>query len=208
MSISHSVPVHAAPAAAEIPPFVDVPSTLADVTADGVSAPAELVPGLEAVVARAQDEGITLNIVVLDEPARLDSYLRDLATEVGAADGGTVLVLGPGQVGTFSDSIDRVTLEAGQDSAYTSDPVLSANQFLDVVVAPGPSWTGLTLALVAVVALVLGATGWANARRWQAQQGMPERNADTLGLAAPNTAVSDPVDSRHVTATDAVQAKK
>lgn len=165
MSLSHAVPVHAAPAAAEIPPFVDVPSTLADVTADGVAAPSELVPGLEAVVARARDEGVDLHIVVLDQPARLDSHLRDLATEVGAADGGTVLVLGPGQVGSFSDSIDRVTLEAGQDSAYTADPVVSADQFLDVVTAPGPSWTGLTLALVAVVALVLGGTWWANVRR-------------------------------------------
>lgn len=205
MSLSHSVPVHAAPVAAEIPPFVDVPSTLADVADDGVSAPAELVPGLEAVVARAQDEGITLNVVVLEEPARLDSHLRDLATEVGAADGGTVLVLGPGQVGTFSDSIDRVTLEAGQDSAYTSDPVLSANQFLDVVVAPGPSWTGLTLALVALVALVLGATGWANARRFRARQDGSPQDADMPG-AAGTTAVSDTADSRHVTTTDAVRA--
>ncbi len=201
MSFSHSVPVHAAPAAAEIPSFVDVPSTLADVAADGVSAPAALVPGLEAVVARAQDEGIALNVVVLEETAPLDSYLRDLATEVGAADGGTVLVLGPGQVGTFSDSIDRVTLEAGQDSAYTADPVQSANQFLDVVLAPGPSWTGLTLALVAVVALVLGATGWANARRWQARQHGSVRSAATPEADAPDAA-----GSRHVTTTDAVRA--
>lgn len=204
MSLSHSVPVHAAPAAAEIPPFVDVPSTLADVADDGVSAPAELVPGLEAVVARAQDEGIALNVVVLEEPARLDSNLRDLATEVGATDGGTVLVLGPGQVGTFSDSIDRVTLEAGQDSAYTSDPVLSANQFLDVVVAPGPSWTGLTLALVGLVALVLGATGWVNARRFRARRDDTAQEADTP-LAAASTTPSDTADSRRVTTTDTVR---
>ncbi|MGB3769825.1 MAG: DUF6676 family protein [Rhodococcus sp. (in: high G+C Gram-positive bacteria)] len=158
-------PFAASPVSMEVPSFVDVGSTLTDVAADGVSAPSEDVSGLETVVARAQDLNIDLSIVVLSSPAQTNSQLRDLATTVGSSDGGTVLVLGPGQVGTFSDSIDRVTLEAGQDRAYTGDVVLSANNFLDVVTEPGPPWTAITIALVVLVAVVLGGTWWANVRR-------------------------------------------
>ncbi|WP_328812928.1 Rv1476 family membrane protein [Rhodococcus sp. NBC_00297] len=158
-------PLVALPMISEVPTFVDLQATLADVANDGVAAPGQDVVGLEGVVARAGEHGIDLSIVVLDAPAPLDSQLRDLATSVGATDGGTVLVIGPGQVGTFSDSIDRVTLEAGQDQAYTGNAVQSADNFLDVLVEPGPPWTGITLGLVLVVVAVLGGTWWVNERR-------------------------------------------
>lgn len=177
MSPSPSDHILSMPAPAEVPTFVDLSSTLADVADDGVAAPGKDIAGLEGVVARASEHGIDLSIVVVDEPAPLDSQLRDLATSVGATDGGTVLVLGPGQVGTFSDSIDRVTLEAGQDQAYTGDPVASANNFLDVVLEPGTPWTALTVALVLVVAAVLSGTWWANARRHDAARVTADRRA-------------------------------
>src|SRR5574340_780067 len=94
------IPAVLVPLATDVPPDVSVDKVL-------------------AVVARAQHRGIDLSIVVLDKNPNMDSQLRDLATEVGAHEGGTVLVLSPNWVGTFSDSISRVRLESAQDRTYT-----------------------------------------------------------------------------------------
>lgn len=144
------------PLAADVPPDVSVDQVIADLADDHVAAPADEVPGLVDVVARAQKQGIDLSIVVLDKNPRMDSQLRDLATEVGAQEGGTVLVLSPNWVGTFSDSLSRVTLESAQDHTYTGDPVLSANNFLDGVSEPGPPWTLMTAVLCLGVAALAG----------------------------------------------------
>lgn len=148
-----------------IPVGVDPDVIAAELGVDRVSAPRSIEPGLLAVVERARDHGIDLNVVVLDRDPIHDSQLRDLATDLGDHIGGTVLVLSPGQNGSYSDVISRVTLEAGQDRTYTGNPVTSANNFLDTLLQPGPPWTAMTISLVLLVALVLGVLYLVNARR-------------------------------------------
>lgn len=105
------------PAATDLPPGVTLETILADLVDDQLSVPenvenSELDPSeLVEQVQRAQDHGIDLSVVVVESNPYMDSQLRDLATAVGSEDGGTVLVLSPDWVGTFSDSLDRVTLE-------------------------------------------------------------------------------------------------
>ncbi len=153
------------PSATDLPPGVTVESILADLSDDRVAAPSDQVDDLVAEVERARQHGVDLSVVVIDRDPRMDSQLRDLATEVGADDGGTVLVLSPGWVGTYSDSLDRVTLEAAEDRTYTGDPVVSTKNFVDTVIAPSPPWTALTLVLVLLVAAAAGATYWVKDRR-------------------------------------------
>ncbi|WP_157083881.1 Rv1476 family membrane protein [Millisia brevis] len=148
-----------------IPVGVDPDAIAAELRLDHVSADHAIEPGLLAVVDRARESGIDLNIVVLDRDPVHDSQLRDLATDLGDHVGGTVLVLSPGQNGSYSDVISRVTLEAGQDVTYTGNPVVSANNFLDTLLQPGPPWTAMTISLLLLVAVVLGVLYWVNARR-------------------------------------------
>ncbi|WP_236077466.1 Rv1476 family membrane protein [Rhodococcus sp. P1Y] len=153
------------PFKADVPAGVDVDSIVAEVAADGVSAPASIEGDLLATVQRAQENGIDLGIVVVPDNPRHDSQLRDLATAVGAEDGGTVLVLSPGQVGSFSDTISRVTLEAGQDTTYTGNPVVAANNFVDTLVGPQAPWSLITVVLIVIVAAGAAVTAAAKVRR-------------------------------------------
>lgn len=157
-----------------IPFGVDPDAIAAELQIDHVSADHAVEPGLLAVVERAREHGIDLNIVVLEHDPVHDSQLRDLATDLGDHVGGTVLVLSPWQNGSYSDDISRVTLEAGQDLTYTGDPVISANNFLDTLLQPGPPWTAMTISLLLLVAAILGVLYWVNARRDSA------RTADTV----------------------------
>lgn len=153
------------PLAADVPPDVDVDAIVADVAATDVSAPASIEGELQAAVARAEGNGIDLAIVVVENSVGHDSQLRDLATAVGAEDGGTVLVLGPGQVGSFSDSISRVVLEAGQDRTYTGDPAVAADNFVDTLVGPQEPWALITGVLILFVAGCAAATAAVKVRR-------------------------------------------
>ncbi len=153
------------PLAADVPPGIDVDSIVTDVAATGVSAPASMEDELLAVVDRAENNGIDLGIVVVQNNPAHDSQLRDLATAVGTEDGGTVLVLSPGQVGTFSDSVSRVILETGQDHTYTGDPVVGANNFVNTLVDPPTPWTLITVVVIVVVAAGAAATAVAKIRR-------------------------------------------
>ena len=89
----------------------------------------------------------------------IDTPLRDIATEVGEANpGATVLALSPSFAGTFSPTLDRVTLEAGQDVAKTGDPVLSAKNFVDEISTTHFPWTTLAIVLVLGVAAAAALT--------------------------------------------------
>ncbi len=157
------------PLAAEVPPGTDIDSIVADVEESGVSAPSALRSDLQDIVQRAEEHGVDLGIVVLEKDPVHDSQLRDLATAVGSEDGGTILVLSPGQVGSFSDTVSRVTLEAGQDRTYTGNPVIGADNFVDTLVGQQTPWgliTGLILVLVTAVAAV---TALAKIRRHKAR---------------------------------------
>lgn len=125
----------------------------ADVADDGVSAPAADVPELRQVVSDARQAGIDLKVIVVPKNPFIDTPLRDIATEVGQANpGSTVLAISPSFAGTYSESIDRVTLEAGQDVAKTGNPVQSARNFVDQITTPIFPWTTLTIALTLGVA--------------------------------------------------------
>ncbi|EHB50570.1 hypothetical protein MycrhDRAFT_4996 [Mycolicibacterium rhodesiae JS60] len=126
----------------------------ADVASDGVAAPAADVAGLQKIVASAQERGIDLKVVVMETSPPIDTPLRDIATEIGAANpGATVLVLSPGWAGTYSTTYDRVTLEAGQDVAKAApNPVVGTQAFVDQLQTPDFPWMGLTITLVIGVA--------------------------------------------------------
>lgn len=130
-----------------------------DVRDDGVSAsPKPENEGLTDVVAEAKQQGVDLKVVVVDQNPPIDTPLRDIATEVGQAfPGSTVLVLSPGDSGTFSTTYDRVTLEAGQDVAEGRGPVQGSKNFLSELTASHFPWTALTIVVVlGVVAAVIG----------------------------------------------------
>lgn len=157
------------PFVAAVPDDVSVDEVLADLADDGVSAPDADVEGLRDAVARAQEHGIDLKIVVVDSDPGRPEPLRDLATEIGSTEGGTVLVLSPGSPGTYSDTISRVVLEGAQDRTYTGSAVESANNFVDDITGSHVSWGLVTAVLVLVVALVAGASYVAKARRGPAR---------------------------------------
>jgi hypothetical protein len=130
-----------------------------DVRDDGVSAsPKPENEGLTQVVGEAQQKGVDLKIVVVDQDPPIDTPLRDIATEVGEAfPGSTVLVLGPTESGTFSTTYDRVTLEAGQDVAEGRGPVQGSKNFVGELTGSHFPWTALTIVVVlGVVAAVTG----------------------------------------------------
>jgi len=138
----------------------------ADVGADGVAAPAADVPGLQKVVAGAQDRGLDLKVVVMTQSPPIDTPLRDVATQIGQAyPGSTVLVLSPGWAGSYSTTYDRVLLEAGQDVAkLTPDPVQGAQNFVDQLNTPIFPWTAFTIFLVFAVGGAAVATRFL--RKW------------------------------------------
>jgi hypothetical protein len=65
-------------------------------------------------------------------------------------------VLSPSESGTYSPTIDRVTLEAGQDVAEGRGPVQGAQNFLSELTTQHFPWTTFTILLVlGVVAAVI-----------------------------------------------------
>ncbi|MEH3142159.1 MAG: hypothetical protein PGN37_18685 [Mycobacterium kyogaense] len=153
---------------AYIPPSIDMDQVQADVSDDGISVPPADqadVPALRDIVAQAQQQGIDLKVVVIAENPPIDTPLRDIATEVGAAHpGSTVLALSPSFAGTFSTSFDRTTLEAGQDIARTGDPVQSTKNFVGELTTPHFPWTAFTIALVFLV--LIGAVATRALQKW------------------------------------------
>ena len=145
----------------EVPFWLDYGAVVADLADDGVSAPEPFVEGLRTVVADAEDRGLDLKVVYTEAPAAVYTDARDLATILGRELEGTVLVRTPAFVGSFSDSIPRHQLEAGQDDAWEEfDPVASAAVFSHKVTAPAQPWGTysaiiLVLAVVAVVAFAV-----------------------------------------------------
>jgi hypothetical protein len=142
-----------------IPQDVDINAVQAEVKADGVSAPAAVEPGLLQVVADAKRDGIDLKIVVIDHNPPVDTPLRDIATVVGAANpGATVLVLSPSAAGSYSQSYDRVTLEAGEDLAKTGNAVQSSKDFVSQLQTGVFPYTALTIVLTVATLLAVVVT--------------------------------------------------
>ena len=145
---------------AQVPPGLDLAEVLEGLSDDNVWAPEADVGALREIVAEAAGSGIDLKIVAVPYHPVYGSGLRDLANYVGAADSGTVLALSPFAVGTYSDDVDRFTLEGAQHDVVPGDPVAAASTFVDGVAEQGFPWTAVTLVMlaslmVAVVALRL-----------------------------------------------------
>ncbi|MFN6553687.1 DUF6676 family protein [Mycolicibacterium septicum] len=154
----------------------------ADVRDDGVSAPDADVEALRQVVSDARQGGVDLKIVVLPQNPGIDTPLRDIASEVGEANpGATVLALSPSFAGTYSPTVDRVTLEAGQDVAKTGNPVSSAKNFVGEISTPDFPWTALTIVLTLGVAAAAALT--------RALQVRSKRLAGSGASSAPSTEV-------------------
>ncbi|MQY20866.1 hypothetical protein NRB20_39740 [Nocardia sp. RB20] len=149
------------PSAAEIPPEVDVDTILAHLAMDHVYVPKGDDPSdLESVVADTRDQGISLSVVVVPGNPSPDSSLRDLATEVGKAEHGTVLVLSDDWAGTYSETFSRYRLEKAEDIAknrHGGHSVEATRAFVQSLEAnPIISWTVFTYVLLAGLLVVTG----------------------------------------------------
>ena len=153
---------------------VDVDDIVADLAENHVAAPSAVEAKLAPVVEQARNEGIDLEVVVIAENGRHDSQLRDLATAVGQqTHGGTILVLSPDWAGTYSDTLSRVVLEAGEDRAkFTGNPVVSTENFVHEIQTPQLPWTAITCVLLVGTAAVVGATYYAKERRVRPGSGL------------------------------------
>ncbi|NMN93483.1 DUF6676 family protein [Antrihabitans stalactiti] len=164
------------PARAELPPHLNIDAIVADVADDHVSAPSKDVDGLRQIVAKAQDKGVDLSIVVIDKNPDAEARLRDLATEVGKHEHGTVVVLSPDWLGTYSDTLSRVQLEAAEDPAkYTGgDSVLAARKFVDGLNPSSDPWTPITCVLVGATVIAITGLYAVKARRARTAQAAAE----------------------------------
>ncbi|MGV9721153.1 Rv1476 family membrane protein [Nocardia beijingensis] len=171
------------PMAAELPPNVtaDTVRTLnADLADDHVATlTGKDKTELAAIAAEARSHGIPLSIVVVPGNPGHDSSLRDLATEVGKTQHGTVVVFSDDWVGTYSDTISRVRLEWAEDAAKGTQGKSgeAASIFAGRLEAPeSMSWTAITCVLLAGTVAVIAGLYWVKARRG-ANDTEPERVA-------------------------------
>ncbi|MEU8899835.1 DUF6676 family protein [Nocardia sp. NPDC048505] len=133
------------------------------------------MPQLASIAAEARSQGIELSIVVVPGNPGHDSSLRDLATEVGKAEQGTVVVFSDDWVGTYSDSISRVRLEWAEDAAkykgggHTTEAAQIFTHRL--ATGDGLSWTAITGVLLAGTVLAVGGLYLVKSRRRRADSG-------------------------------------
>ncbi|MFI6865986.1 DUF6676 family protein [Nocardia sp. NPDC050406] len=160
MTVSHTQAF--TPALAELPPDTDLKAILLDLADNHVAAPkGKKQDGLAEIAADARDHGIDLNIVVIQGNPGIEAKLRDLATEVGKQEQGTVVVFSDDWVGTWSDSYTRARLEWAEDKSKYRGPdhtVDAARTFVDRLESHDPvSWTLIAAVLTAgLVALIAG----------------------------------------------------
>ncbi|WP_435590278.1 Rv1476 family membrane protein [Nocardia sp. bgisy118] len=179
------------PMAAELPPTINdsaLRTIKADVADNHVATPkGKDQAGLEAIVTEARSHGIPLSIVVIPGNPGHDSNLRDLATEIGKSQHGTVVVLSDDWVGTYSDSISRVQLEWAEDVAKgkQGNSVEAARVFVDRLEEPEAlSWTAITSVLLAGTAIAIAGLYWVKSRR-AARESAAVPVAEGDELAAP-----------------------
>ncbi|MEV0033298.1 DUF6676 family protein [Nocardia sp. NPDC050793] len=177
------------PMAAELPPTINdsaLRTIKADVADNHVATPkGKDQAGLEVIVVEAQSHGIPLSIVVIPGNPGHDSNLRDLATEIGKVQHGTVVVLSDDWVGTYSDSISRVQLEWAEDAAKgkQGNSVEAARVFVGRLEEPEAiSWTAITSVLLAGTAIVVAGLYWVKSRRATSESAaVPVAERDELG---------------------------
>lgn len=119
------------------------------------------------LVARADNDGHNLHVVIIEQDLKETSY-RDIATTLQGEVGGTVLVFGPGGGrGAASDEFSRVELEDGANwgAGKYNTVAGKATHIYARAVDPYVDWTVVTIALV--IAVVVGAVvgRWNQLRR-------------------------------------------
>ncbi|NNH68637.1 hypothetical protein HLB23_01860 [Nocardia uniformis] len=160
MTVSHTQGF--TPMLAELPPNTDLKAILRDLADNHVAAPkGREQDGLAEIVAGARDHGIDLNIVVVPGNPGIEANLRDLATEVGKEEHGTVVVFSDDWIGTWSDTYARARLEWAEDKSKYHGPERTeqaAQTLVNRLEAPeGISWTLIAGVLTAgLVAIIVG----------------------------------------------------
>ncbi|MFI5775686.1 DUF6676 family protein [Nocardia sp. NPDC051570] len=173
MTVSHASVF--TPMAAELPPDTDLSAMLVDLADNHVAAPKGVdQDGMAAVAQDALDHGIPLSIIVVPGNPAPDSSLRDLATQVGQSEHGTVLVLSDDWAGTYSDSISRHQLERAEDVAKYrghGHGAEAAQAFVARLEKPDMvSWTAVTGVLLAGMVIVIGGLYVLKSRRAAREQ--------------------------------------
>lgn len=167
------------PYASDVLAGVDVQQAVAGVADAGVFVPpglddSDAAEGLRAVVQQAHGAGLDLSIVVVPNDQwgkKLNGFvayperLRNLSTAVGESDGGTVLALSPGQIGSYSDTLSRFTLESAENAVQnprSPELTTTAEQFADEVEDHHDiPWSAISAVLLVLVVLaVAGCTAW------------------------------------------------
>lgn len=131
---------------------IDLPTVISALKATGVSAPAEQVKELTALVNEAKAEGHDLFVFVTDKHYSPFTVYRDIAHEIQTSTGGTVLVFGPGGIGTSSTDFSRVQIEDATSEKSTGASVpQAAREIYEKATEPNVDWTLATIALIVVV---------------------------------------------------------
>lgn len=151
------------PMAAELPHDTDLNAVLTDLADNHVATPKGQKQGeLATIVEDARENGIPLSIVVVEGNPAPDSSLRDLATKVGKAEHGTVVVLSDDWAGTYSESVSRYRLERAEDVAknrHGGHSAEAAQAFVGSLEAPetisSTVAASIFIAAIAVVVVVL-----------------------------------------------------
>ncbi|WP_330229903.1 hypothetical protein OHA40_28390 [Nocardia sp. NBC_00508] len=173
------------PMAAELPPNVTA-DTVRLLNADLADDHVATLTGkdeaeLAAIAAEARSQGISLSIVVVPGNPGHDSSLRDLATEVGKTQHGTVVVLSDDWIGTYSDTISRVQLEWAEDAAKyrQGHSAEAASIFAARLETPeSASWTAITCVLLAGTAAAIAGLYCVKARRARKDAALGRVSAD------------------------------
>ncbi|GAB2513768.1 Rv1476 family membrane protein [Nocardia heshunensis] len=174
MTVSHNSVF--TPLRAELPPNTDLKSIIADLADDHVSAPTGRDhEALAAIAAQAREQGIPLDIIVVQGNPGIEANLRDLANEVGKVEHGTVVVFSDDWVGTYSDQFTRGHLEWAEDKAKYRGPdhtTEAARVFVDRLEQPETvSWTVITLIALGVLIASIGGLYVVKLRRAQSEAG-------------------------------------
>ncbi|MFB8279136.1 Rv1476 family membrane protein [Nocardia colli] len=169
MTVSHTSVL--TPMVAGLPPTVDLSSVLADLAENHVSAPEGDRAAVATVTKDARDHGVELSVVIVPIRPGQQAALRDLATEVGKVEHGTVLVLNGDWAGTYSDSVSRYQLEVAEDAAKA--PHDTTGQAVQAFVTgldakPLVPWTETSIIILLLTVLAVGGLFMLKSRRWKA----------------------------------------
>ena len=135
---------------------LDMATIVRQLKATGVSAPDDQTAELTALVKEAKADGHDLFVLVTDQNFSPFTVYRDIAHELQGTTGGTVLVFGPGGMGTASTDFSRVELEDGTSEVHTgASAPQAAREIYEKATDPNVNWTLVTIALIVVV--VIGA---------------------------------------------------